>query len=96
MCFRITAFFMLLLLSAFAVPASAGSYPDHAIRLIVPFAPGGGTDVLARVIAPPYLLVANPKLPVKTTADLIRYAKEKPRSASPTRPSFISSPVTTW
>ena len=28
--------------------------------------------------APPYLLVASPKLPIKTTADLIRYAKEKP------------------
>jgi tripartite-type tricarboxylate transporter receptor subunit TctC len=150
MAFRITALF-LLLFGVFAAPASAGSYPDHTIRLIVPFAPGGGTDVLARVIAdnlnkafgqpvivenqagasgaigtraamkaapdgytllmastgalmavsantdsdgpfdvnqylspivigaaPPYLLVANPKLPVKTTADLIRYAKEKP------------------
>src|SRR6201999_2409210 len=148
--FRITAFFMLLF-SVFAAPASAADYPDHTIRLIVPFAPGGGTDVLARVIAdnlnkafgqpvivenqagasgaigtraamkaapdgytllmastgalmavsanadsdepfdvnkylspivigaaPPYLLVANPKLPVKTTADLIRYAREKP------------------
>jgi tripartite-type tricarboxylate transporter receptor subunit TctC len=148
--FRIIAFFMLLF-SVFAAPASAGDYPDHAIRLIVPFAPGGGTDVLARVIAdnlnkalgqpvivenqagasgaigtrtvmkaapdgytllmastgalmavsanadgdgpfnvndylspivigaaPPYLLVTSPKLPVKTTADLIRYAKEKP------------------
>jgi tripartite-type tricarboxylate transporter receptor subunit TctC len=28
--------------------------------------------------APPYLLVTSPTLPVKTTADLIRYAKEKP------------------
>jgi tripartite-type tricarboxylate transporter receptor subunit TctC len=28
--------------------------------------------------APPYLLVASPTLPVKTTADLVRYAKEKP------------------
>jgi len=147
---RVIAFFMLLF-SVFAAPASAGDYPDHTIRLIVPFAPGGGTDVLARVIAnslnkawgqpvivenqpgasgaigtraamkavpdgytllmastgalmavsanadndgpfnvndyltpiaigaaPPYLLVANLKLPVKTTADLIRYAKEKP------------------
>ena len=28
--------------------------------------------------APPYLLVASPTLPVKTTAELIRYAREKP------------------
>ena len=140
-----------LSLGALAPPVSAGEYPDHAIRMIVPFAAGGGTDVLARIIAdslnktwgqpvivenqpgasgaigtraamkaapdgytllmastgalmavsagaggdgpfdvnkylspivigaaPPYLLVANPNLPVKTTADLIRYAKQKP------------------
>ena len=34
-----------------ALPASAAPYPDHAIRMIVPFAAGGGTDVLARIIA---------------------------------------------
>ena len=34
---------------AFVQPARA-EYPDHAIRIIVPFAPGGGTDVLARII----------------------------------------------
>src|SRR5215472_7149769 len=28
--------------------------------------------------APPYLLVANPNLPVRTTADLISYARQKP------------------
>jgi tripartite-type tricarboxylate transporter receptor subunit TctC len=145
------AMIVALSLGAAVVPASAADYPDHAIRMIVPFAAGGGTDVLARIIAdslnkkwgqpvivenqpgasgaigtrtamkaapdgytllmastgalmavsagagsdgpfdvnkylspivigaaPPYLLVANPKLPVKTTADLIRYAKEKP------------------
>jgi tripartite-type tricarboxylate transporter receptor subunit TctC len=139
-----------LVLWATVTPASA-EYPDHPIRMIVPFAPGGGTDVLARIIAqtlgskwgqsvvvenqpgasgaigsrvvmkstpdgytllmastgalmavsagaggdgpfdvnkvlspivigaaPPYLLVASPTLPVKTTADLIRYAKQKP------------------
>jgi tripartite-type tricarboxylate transporter receptor subunit TctC len=34
-----------------ALPVSAAPYPDHAIKLIVPFAAGGGTDVLARIIA---------------------------------------------
>jgi tripartite-type tricarboxylate transporter receptor subunit TctC len=140
-----------LALFAVAMPVSAAPYPDHAIKLIVPFAAGGGTDVLARIIAqnlnrkwgqpvvvenqpgasgaigtravmkalpdgytllmastgalmavstaaagdgpfdvnrvltpiaigaaPPYLLVVNPKLPVASTADLIRLAKQKP------------------
>jgi tripartite-type tricarboxylate transporter receptor subunit TctC len=142
-----------LVLSActLALPASAADYPDHAIKMIVPFAAGGGTDVLARIIAqnlnskwgqpvvvenqpgasgaigtravikappdgytllmastgalmavsgsadadgpfdvnkvlspivvaaaPPYLLVASPTLPVQSTADLIRLAKERP------------------
>ncbi|MBV8534690.1 MAG: tripartite tricarboxylate transporter substrate binding protein [Alphaproteobacteria bacterium] len=33
-----------------AVPASA-AYPDHPIHLIVPWAPGGSTDILARTAA---------------------------------------------
>jgi len=142
---------VLALIGALALPARAGEYPDHAIKMIVPFAAGGGTDVIARIIAqnlnakwgqpivvenqpgasgaigtravmnaapdgytllmastgalmavsaaagndgpfdvnkyltpivigaaPPYLLVASPTLPVKTTAELIKYAKEKP------------------
>jgi tripartite-type tricarboxylate transporter receptor subunit TctC len=138
-----------LYLCVFATQALAASYPDHTIKIVVPFAAGGGTDVLARIIAqhlntkwgqpvvvenqpgasgaigtravmkaapdgytllmastgalmavssggdgpfdvntvlapivigaaPPYLLVVNPKLPVQTTADLIRLAREKP------------------
>jgi tripartite-type tricarboxylate transporter receptor subunit TctC len=148
MVFRILA--AALSLCAFVLPVSAAGYPDHAIKIIVPFAAGGGTDVLARIIAqnlnskwgqpvvvenqpgasgaigtravmkappdgyillmastgalmavsgsdgdgpfdvnkvlapivigaaPPYLLVVNPKLPVNSTADLIRLGKEKP------------------
>ena len=32
-------------------PAAAADYPSHAIKMVVPFAPGGGTDVLGRIIA---------------------------------------------
>src|ERR1700731_3222965 len=149
MMIRIAA--LVLSLGATALPAAAADYPDHAIKMIVPFAAGGGTDVLARIIAqnlnskwgqpvvvenqrgasggigtravmkappdgytllmastgalmavsgsadadgpfdvnkvlspiavaaaPPYLLVVSPALPVASTADLIRYAKQKP------------------
>lgn len=36
---------------ALAGPVSAQSYPDRAIELIVPFPPGGGNDVIARIMA---------------------------------------------
>ena len=48
--FRITCAMVLGLATA-CVSAQPASYPDHPIRLIIPFAAGGTTDVLARLIA---------------------------------------------
>lgn len=43
---------LVFLLAAFlAAPVSAQNYPTKTVRLIAPFAPGGATDVLARLTA---------------------------------------------
>ena len=49
MLFRMAA--LALSIGATTLPAAAAGYPDHTIKMIVPFAAGGGTDVLARIIA---------------------------------------------
>jgi len=62
----------LLLASTGAILALAASNTDPNYRITQELAP------ISLMSAPPYILVVNPKLPVKTTAELIAYAKANP------------------
>jgi tripartite-type tricarboxylate transporter receptor subunit TctC len=102
------------------VPAAAQDYPARTTTIICPYAPGGATDILARMLARgleerlgksfvvenrpgagtvlaahvvakaapalianvPFVLVVTPSLPVKSVADLIKYAKDNPGKLS--------------
>jgi tripartite-type tricarboxylate transporter receptor subunit TctC len=48
---RVGAFFIPLVLIVFSANAAAQGYPNRPVRLIVPFASGGGSDTVGRVIA---------------------------------------------
>ena len=49
---RLAAFVLLLALSVHGhSPAQAGDYPDHTVKIVVPFPAGGTADAIPRIIA---------------------------------------------
>jgi len=48
---RFAALFATILLAALPAAAAEDDYPNHTVRIVVPFAPGGSTDVVARILA---------------------------------------------
>ena len=49
----IVARVLFAVLAVLVSPALAQTWPDHSIKLIVPYPPGGVTDVIARLVAQP-------------------------------------------
>jgi tripartite-type tricarboxylate transporter receptor subunit TctC len=76
--------FLISLLALVAIGAEAQTYPARAVRVLVGFPPGGGTDIMARVLAPqlsqqlgqPFVVENRPGATTNIASDMV--AKSAP------------------
>ena len=74
----------LLALGLIAAAAHAQTYPEKAIRMVIPFPPGGGTDILGRLVAQKlteankWTIVPDNKAGAGGTLGITEAAKGKP------------------
>ena len=74
----------LLALGLIAASAHAQTYPEKPIRMVIPFPPGGGTDILARLVAQKlteankWTIVPDNKAGAGGTLGITEAAKGKP------------------
>src|ERR1700722_2885115 len=47
---RLAGFLAALLTTSLGLASPASAFPDRPVRIIVPYAPGGGNDTLARLL----------------------------------------------
>lgn len=60
--------FTLALSCAFNIPVAAQTFPDRAITVVVPYAPGGNTDVVGRIVTEQMSSILGQKMLIENVA----------------------------